>query len=785
MPSLPKLRPPLPVHRYGIVATLLTVLLVGLSLASLRPPDAESKDEPGSSFSARHALEDVDVLSEQRRPPGSAGLRSARSYLTDRLTELGGTVSARPQSVVRDEAGTALAAEVVNLHARFPGTAGDKAGTILLMAHYDGVPAGPGAADNAANVASVLEVVRALRSQGETRNTIEVLLTDAEEPGLLGAHAFAQGRKLKPDRTVVVNLEARGVSGPSIMFESGARNSTAVSALGSAGRPIATSLADEVYAYLPNDTDFSEFKELGFAGLNFAFVEGSARYHTAGDSLANLSPASVQHQGDNVLATVRDLAQRDLSGLDDDGEHTYFAVFGLVVHYPQYLVLPLALLAAAVFGAALWYARRLGTARSGVVRAALTFPLPLIAAAAVGFGGWELLAVLRPGYADLSMGDGYHPLWFRAAFLCLTGAAVTGWYVWLRRRVNGTQAVLGIWSWFTLLALATAVLAPGAGYLFGWPVLLGGAALLVALRRAGTDSFWTSVAACAGVLTAVPLMLPVIVLIFPTLGLVTAAVPLVVAALLVALALPLLDLLPRRSRAAGSLLALAAGLALLFTGVRVDAFDADHPRHTSLAYVWDDDSGTGRWMSSDGAPPAWTERLAGSSRADLRSELPTYPTTLSGGLASRAQESPKDRPAVPEVSVEPAKSGSGDRAKDGPRTVRLHIEPPRGTSYVTVFADTSGHRVESAEVLGEKVAGGANRPSSPAPWKWGLAVWTIPDDGLDVTLRVTGEGRIPVRVTSYTPGLPKAAGRLPDDLTWGTYGAVLTDVTVAGTTVRG
>ncbi|MFD9396989.1 M20/M25/M40 family metallo-hydrolase [Streptomyces sp. NPDC060000] len=771
----------------GLVVLVLFVVLTGTSVLTLRPPDPRPADAPAGEFSARRALTDAEVIGKEPRPLGSPGAAAAREYLTQRLTRLGASVESRPQPVAQDAEGTALVAQVTNIHGRFPGTAGPQAGHVVLMAHYDSVPAGPGASDNGANVAAVLEIVRALRADGATaRNTVDVLFTDGEEPGLLGAHAFVAAGSLDPENTVVLNLEARGVSGPSVMFESGPRNSGVLSALSEADRPIATSLADEVYTYLPNDTDFSEFKKKGFTGLNFAFVDGSALYHTPGDSIDNISPDSLQHQGDSVLAAARMLSGQDLAALADGSDDTYFTVDAFLVRYPRALVLPLALLTVAGYAFTVWYAGRRGIARGGAGRSALTFPLALAAAAVVGYGGWQALCLFEPGYADLSMGDSYRPGWFRAAFLTLTGAAAVGWYLLLRRKVSAHQLALGVWGWLTGLGLLTAVLAPGASYLFVWPALLGCVALLTALRLTGDEPagvVWRTVAVTVSALVALPLLLPVIVLVFPTLGLSLAVAPLVLMALLVSVSLPLLALLPRRTAPATAWLALAAGVALVLTGVRVDTFDPSHPRHTTLAYAWDADQGTGHWLSADNAPPKWTSSLAGSERADLRAAFPTFPTTLADGLATQsriATAAAGSGPAAPSVRVSSGRPDAG-----GARTVHLRIAPQPDTSYVSVFADTSSHAVRDAEVLGATVRGGVNRPTSAGPWKWGFAVWTVPADGLDIELRVTGKGEIPLRITAYTRGLPKGAGDLPAGLTWGTWGANLTDVTAVGMTVRG
>ena len=63
-------------------------------------------------------------------------------------------------------------------------------------------------------VAAILEIARAITSGPPPRNDVDILFTDAEEPGLLGAQAFVDAGRLDPRRSVVLNLEARGRVGP-------------------------------------------------------------------------------------------------------------------------------------------------------------------------------------------------------------------------------------------------------------------------------------------------------------------------------------------------------------------------------------------------------------------------------------------------------------------------------------------------------------------------------------------------------------------------------------------
>src|SRR5690606_26753261 len=79
--------------------------------------------------------------------------------------------------------GAASVGRVHNVSAVIEGTA--PTGRIVLAAHYDSVPSGPGAADDGAGVAAILEAARALQAGGPPENDVVLLLTDGEERGLL------------------------------------------------------------------------------------------------------------------------------------------------------------------------------------------------------------------------------------------------------------------------------------------------------------------------------------------------------------------------------------------------------------------------------------------------------------------------------------------------------------------------------------------------------------------------------------------------------------------------
>jgi hypothetical protein len=81
---------------------------------------------------------------------------------------------------------------------------------LLLNAHYDSSAAGPGAGDDGAGVATLLEVASILKGE-PLRRPVTFLFNEGEELGLVGARAFLQRDPLAARVDSLINLEARGV----------------------------------------------------------------------------------------------------------------------------------------------------------------------------------------------------------------------------------------------------------------------------------------------------------------------------------------------------------------------------------------------------------------------------------------------------------------------------------------------------------------------------------------------------------------------------------------------
>ncbi len=460
----------------GVLGLTLGSLAVALGLSGAWLPAPLPIEAPENAFSAERAWQHVSAMARELHPAGTAENLRVRAYLKADLSKLGLTVRELPG----EQGGLKLG----NLYGELAGTDASRP-VILLVSHYDSVPRGPGAADCASGVATILETLRALRAGPPLRNRVAVLFTDGEEHGLLGARAFVQEySELWRDVRVVLNLEARGNHGPVLMFESSPGADRLIALLNRhCPYPVACSFSREVYRRLPNDTDFSVFLKAGCTGMNFAFVGGLEYYHTPRDTPDNLSRRTLQHYGSYLLPLTTALGRAtpaELEELKDAGEATYFPLWrGWLVHYPQALAAALACLTPVLFVVACWRRRRslrLGRSFGSLGVSLLSFVL----AAGLGF---LAVALLRQAYHPAGRGPFVVGLPFEDGYLAGlalgTVLLTLGLNVWLLRGLSPEERLAGGLLPWLALTLVSAWFVPAAAYVFLWPTLLGTLALLV------------------------------------------------------------------------------------------------------------------------------------------------------------------------------------------------------------------------------------------------------------------------------------------------------------------
>jgi hypothetical protein len=468
---------------------LLTVAIWALASFGGARPVALGLDAPPEQFSAARAESVLTRLlgAEQPHPAGSADNAALHARLAAELARLG----------VPSETLSGLSC-VQGRGAIQCGTVGDviaeaipgSGKAILLMAHLDSVPAGPGASDDASGVATILETIRALKAQpGMVRHPVIALFSDGEELGMLGAALFLRDPGWRARVGVVINVEARGTKGPSYLFQTSAGDEKLVALYAhSVARPETSSLYGEIYHYLPNDTDLTPFLKAGFKGYNFAFIGNVAAYHTRLDRIQNLDPVTLQSQGDNVLGLARGLEGRDFSDLAG-GNAIYFDLLGRwLPRLSATFALPLAIGVFIVIALAGWLNRRPAGGRP--LAGFLMPPLMLLGCAGMGFG-LAALAGLISGESNPSFA---HPTALRVAlaFGCWTIALLaTRW----------PPGATASWLWLAGLGIASALFAPGLSPYFIFPASL--AALFFLLTVAAGRGVARFLAALAALLVFV------------------------------------------------------------------------------------------------------------------------------------------------------------------------------------------------------------------------------------------------------------------------------------------
>jgi hypothetical protein len=750
-------------HRaLAALAAIVVLALIGFAaVRSVEPPAAAGASAPPSRFSAGRAFEQVQAIATVPHPVGSAAQDRVRDHLVTTLRGLG--LSPEVQDAVSPEgsklsasAGGIGLAHVRNVITVIPGTA--STGRLFLVAHYDSVQTGPGGNDDAAGVATILETARALVNGPQLRNDVVLVLTDAEEACLCGAAAFVHQSPLATGGGIVLNFEARGSSGPAIMFETSDHNQKLVDAYAHTPKPVGTSFAVEIYRLLPNDTDFTPFRLAGFQGLNSAYIDGAAVYHAPTDLPSAMDRDSLQHHGDNALALARELGNDDLTRLDSSEDATYFPAPGLLVRYPGSLVWPFAALALVAVLVLAWLARRRGlvTIKRGVGAFVVTL-IPIVAAPVLAQLYWVVLKLIRPAYAELPI-DPYHPQGYRIGVLALTALVVFGWFALVRRRLGAAAVAIGGLSWLAVLGLVLAAFTPGGSYLAALPALAGALAGIVAILVGDRMGGWWSVAAVViggGVATVI--LLPTVIMLFPALGMPMAGAGAFLAVLLGLALLPVVDLIHpegggQRGLAALSarrralLPTLTAALALVVfsvAGLSVDRFDHTHPALTQLMYALDADTDTAEWISDEPSVQKWTSQYVSGRPHEVRDSLPVFgPEKVRTG---RAQ--PADIPA-PKLTIEK------DEPSTGGRRLVLRLTPQRPVRLVTLHIE-GNTRVLAAEIQGQSIVP-ANQTGQK--WGWGFTFHGPPADGIEVTVTVRTPGPVIFRVMDGSDGFGGVPG---------------------------
>ena len=767
----------------GRLLALVVALIIGdaITLRIEQTPTPLPASAPQTAFSAERAMDLDRVIGAIPHPIGSDANHAVRDHLLERMRSLGLSpevrreVSAYPIRRAKD---VFFGGEPENILGVLPGR-DRSAPAVALMAHYDSVPASPGAADDAAGVTSALEIVRAIEARGTPARDVMVLITDGEEAGLLGAEAFFDRDPTAKRIGFLINLEARGDAGRVQMFQTGASNGQTIALMRKAApRPSSSSLTVFVYEHMPNDTDFTLSRKAGIAGLNYAFAGRQFDYHSPTSTPATLDQGSLQDMGQQALAVAQAAAfAPTLPAKTPDV--VYSQVFGdLVLAYPPALGWLILAVSAVLIAIAVARARRaerfpwtdplrgLGACLFALLGAAAVMHAARRATGAdIGYFAqrfllaqvtrWEIalvligLGFLLTAAAELARGRrqiAFLPLAAGLASSLFGGFDAIGLGEGVAAAMLGVVAYgrpvsrAGAWSGVLILGLIVATVlqatAPLAAYVLAWPLAV--AALAAALTDAAARKGVAPIVILA-VIVAVPLG-------WIGAGAHSAYTSLDLVELLdLPLAMAALLIWPLAQPAEGAPPERLVGPALLILGLAVTAAvrfnDPYTPRYPQVAYVQylvDTDAGRAWRFRPQAAPSAWSDAALRADGGKIRS-LSLWPYRAIEAAPARFAPEP---PAAVRFSREP----SGD--------VRVRAIPPVGARTLTIGLTTDGPVALTA-------IDGVSQRYTLAPGRQARIIWSVAPQGVEILLRPAAHGRLEVRTAANIERWPAAAEPVP------------------------
>lgn len=720
--------------------TLAAILLwAGLGIYSHSAPAPLGEDAAPDQFSAARAHKHLLQFATKPHPSGSQQNAIVRDYLVGVIREMG----YEPQVFshhVRERVNKPdyKIAYVDNILVRVPGTANTKA--LMLMAHYDSVPYGPGASDDGSGVVAMLETLRAMKHLPALKNDVIFFFTDGEEAGLLGPKSFLE-HEWADDVGLVLNFEARGYYGPSYMFQTSENNGRIVEEFAKAApHPIANSFMFDVAGKMPTTTDYEILKRAGYPGMDMAYVGGIKYYHTVNDSPEKISLASIQHHGSYALSLSQHFGTLDLRDMQAPNR-VYFNTIGKhIVHYPFSWVMPLSVLVGLVFVAmlALGIRKRFLTVRGilgGVAMLGLSLLITFVCVALLMLIAWWRFQEYLIYNSDL----------FFWGFVALTLCVFSLVSAQSTRRFGAANAAAGALFWWLPFLVLFTVAYPGGSYLAQWPFLSASLGLLtIFLLPLQASALTRALLLFAAAAPAVMLIVPMIFSGSVAVTIIPAPIWMSLITLVCGLALPLLSLFRAPNEWWFPLTSSAAATPCMLLAFFWFGFTKDHPKMNHLCYGMDSDSGEAVWISGDSDLDSYTSSLMTDARRGSVDAFDPKQQENAFWLAT----APAATFPQPEIEI------IRDELVDEQRHLEFKLKTPRLPENVYLTVEP-GVAVYAAEL--EKIELGAEKKNGPGD---GDEAWTIQyqglpkDDGLEFSFITGTDAPFHFTVRERSTGVP-------------------------------
>ena len=733
------------------VLFLIGIALVFIvSLLSFRGPDAVELKDSDREFSAHHALEHLQVIANKPHSMGTVAHEEVREYIIKYLEIMGLETHVQTATAI-DDRRSLRAASVKNIIGVLRGTANSKA--IMIVAHYDSTPHTLGAADDGAGVSSMLEAIRVMLSSGPIKNDVIFLFTDGEESGLFGARAFVKENALANEVGLLLNLEARGSSGPGYTYEVSPENGWIMKEYFKAMRyPIASSLAYEVYRLMPNSSDFTVFKEAGMSGYNVAFLEDFVNYHSMNDSPENISLSSLQHIGSYAVDFIKHFGNIELKEVKSP-DLLYFNVIGHhAVSFPQSASMLFVIIATLLFFLILVLG--INKRQISLIKISIGI-IVFIGSIAASLGAIWLLNsfVLNfyPVYGSYYSSNFYNSSFYLLAYLSVSLAVFSFVYALLYKKIGSLNLLFGVLFINLLVMFVLFIKIPTAIYVSLVPLLLISIAILFSFLFNLSLKKYRILFLIIHLLVLIPVIgfyMPMIKVLFVTFSLEFPVAS--IALWLVLLGLLLIPMrvffdIKRWMLTAG---ALVFGVIALGFAHQDSKTSEDQPLQSSIFYALNHEDGSAVWVSNVEDPDHWNEQFFDKLERSPLSEI--YPYAAKIRLKNKAKAVSFEMPEVETYS---------DTVWEGGRIFSFRLKSAEAAENLQLYISVKAG-LRSLAINGHKVK---NNSFYTEPFRdyYMLNYFGWPEEGIEFTLECIASDPIEILVFEKKLGLPSKLEFIP------------------------
>jgi hypothetical protein len=581
-------------------------------------PSVFKTPQKSTDFSINNALSHLKEISKEPHHTGTEAHKTVQDYIVSELQKLGLDPTIQTQTIVNKKwfAGTTVENIIVKINGSEDGK------SLLLLSHYDSSPhSALGASDAGSGVVTILEGLRAfLAKKKEPKNDIIILISDAEELGLLGAKAFVEYHPWAKDVGLVLNFEARGSGGPSFMLlETNGKNSKMISEFLKADptHPTSNSLLYSIYKKLPNDTDLTVFREIGdINGFNFAFIDDHFDYHTVQDSYERLDRTTLAHQADYLMNSLNYFSDSDIENLQSDIDLIYVNFpFIRILTYPYSWVMPLYIIAGIILLLLLLFGIVLNKIQPKKLLAGfIPSTLSIVLCGGVSYLLWKLILLIHPSYNDMLQGFTYNGYWYIAAFVSLNSWICFFIYKKFTQKNTITNLLIAPITLWMIINFFIQGDFKGAGF-FIIPVFIAEIILVVSIFLKPIDKNYSIFFGLVSIPT-IYIFAPLIKLFPVGLGLKAIFISGVLLALIFGLLLPVLN----SSNARNTFTKLAGVLTIIFFSIATmySGFDIDNRKPNSLVYVQNTLDSTSYWGTYNTVLDAYVSQKIGEDNPSIK-----------------------------------------------------------------------------------------------------------------------------------------------------------------------